>query len=279
MENKPTILYKYLTVIGAEKILGNCTLRFTPPNELNDPFEFMPGGYKDISKKAKSRIIRDLLLHDLEMAKEFALAIGKSIPKNRKERRELILSHNKEVIMHAEAVFSELQKRNWKKFVDESSKIYGITCFSEEYDNILMWSHYANMHKGVVIGFDVSILGSDLKLFRVQYSAQRPLLEISAYASKKEYEEAAIKLMKTKFCGWAYEHEWRCIQKLNNLTKSMDSQISYLYLKQIKRSAIKCVYLGAKISHEDEMKIRKLIQGTNCIKMIFSQNDYSIIPQ
>jgi hypothetical protein len=30
-----------------------------------------------------------------------------------------------------------------------------ISCFSTEYDNLLMWAHYANKHCGVVMKFDV----------------------------------------------------------------------------------------------------------------------------
>ncbi len=33
---------------------------------------------------------------------------------------------------------------------------YGVFCLSETRTNLLMWSHYANHHKGIVIGFDVT---------------------------------------------------------------------------------------------------------------------------
>ncbi len=32
----------------------------------------------------------------------------------------------------------------------------GVICFSSNYDNILMWSHYANNHKGICIEFDLN---------------------------------------------------------------------------------------------------------------------------
>lgn len=44
--------------------------------------------------------------------------------------------------------------------VNELSKTAGIVCFSATNDNILMWSHYADQHNGVVIGFDSGLLDS-----------------------------------------------------------------------------------------------------------------------
>ena len=35
---------------------------------------------------------------------------------------------------------------------------YGIISFTETYNNLLMWAHYANEHKGIVIEFDLSKL-------------------------------------------------------------------------------------------------------------------------
>jgi len=31
---------------------------------------------------------------------------------------------------------------------------YGVLCFSRRWNNILMWSHYADGHKGICLGFD-----------------------------------------------------------------------------------------------------------------------------
>jgi hypothetical protein len=37
----------------------------------------------------------------------------------------------------------------------ESFESYGVSCFSESWNSILMWSHYADRHKGICLGFDV----------------------------------------------------------------------------------------------------------------------------
>lgn len=40
-------------------------------------------------------------------------------------------------------------------FIDNRKNEIGVICFSESKDNLLMWSHYANEHKGAVIGLMV----------------------------------------------------------------------------------------------------------------------------
>ena len=43
-------------------------------------------------------------------------------------------------------------------FLKELSKSFGIICFSEIPDSLLMWSHYATNHQGFVFGFETEKL-------------------------------------------------------------------------------------------------------------------------
>ena len=58
---------------------------------------------------------------------------------------------------------------------------YGISCFSEQPANLLLWAHYADAHAGLVVGFDTthpefSKLG---RIFPIEYRATRPTLKPS----------------------------------------------------------------------------------------------------
>lgn len=69
-----------------------------------------------------------------------------------------------------------------KKFKDKIDAHFGITCFSKACDLPLMWSHYANKHKGFVIEYDLTKLTSNdvLKLpflLNVKYQSKRPRLD------------------------------------------------------------------------------------------------------
>src|SRR4029077_1056950 len=46
--------------------------------------------------------------------------------------------------------------REYKK---EMSKRFGLICFCEDWYNTLLWSHYADKHRGMCLGFDVDDRG------------------------------------------------------------------------------------------------------------------------
>jgi hypothetical protein len=91
-------------------------------------------------------------------------------------------------------------------FKTDMAKRYGVLCFSEDKTDLLQWAHYADRHKGVCLGFDVS--GSEAKFGRVQYVAQR-------FPFPEPLDEAFMwKLLSTKSEAWKYEKEWRVFLRL-----------------------------------------------------------------
>ncbi len=91
-------------------------------------------------------------------------------------------------------------------FKAEMARRFGVLCFSEEKADLLQWAHYADRHKGICLGFDVS--GSEGKFGRVQYVAKR-------FAFPQTRDEAFLwKLLSTKSEAWKYEKEWRVFLRL-----------------------------------------------------------------
>src|SRR5271155_2361889 len=39
---------------------------------------------------------------------------------------------------------------------DQTSALFGVVCFTERWDDILQWAHYADRHRGICLGFDVA---------------------------------------------------------------------------------------------------------------------------
>jgi hypothetical protein len=52
------------------------------------------------------------------------------------------------------------------------ARLYGLLCFSLTWHNPLLWSHYADRHRGLALGFDVA----EETLKPVSYVATRPTL-------------------------------------------------------------------------------------------------------
>lgn len=109
---------------------------------------------------------------------------------------------------------------------DSSGKSkYKMSCFCEEWDSILMWSYYANKHKGVCLEFDVSKLDKSYNLFEklrpVHYSLTRPPISDSV-------PEDRARCLLTKAAVWGHEHEWRLILSTTQEWLSFDC-ISAVY--------------------------------------------------
>jgi hypothetical protein len=105
--------------------------------------------------------------------------------------------------LHAQA-FDGIGKH--EGFKAEMARRYGVLCFSEDKTDVLQWAHYADRHKGICLGFDVS--GSQEKFGRVQYVEER-------FSFPESPDRAFMwKLLSTKSAAWEYEKEWRVFLRL-----------------------------------------------------------------
>ena len=105
-----------------------------------------------------------------------------------------------------------------------SKRFSTIACFSEDVKSILMWSHYADSHKGFALEYDFQpTLTKPLEkgaLFPVVYSDERldasvyitwEFLRIMGVASRNPDITSAFKVALHKSRLWEYEREWRLV--------------------------------------------------------------------
>jgi hypothetical protein len=101
--------------------------------------------------------------------------------------------------LHAQA-FDGTDKH--EGFKGEIARRYGVLCFSEDKTDVLQWSHYADRHKGICLGFDIS--GSEGKFGQVQYVSER-------FPFPDPPDQAFMwKLLSTKSVAWKYEKSGGC---------------------------------------------------------------------
>jgi hypothetical protein len=86
-----------------------------------------------------------------------------------------------------------------RAYKDQMGARFGVLCFSRHWHNPVLWSHYADRHRGICLGFDIDSRGAK----PVAYQAERPRLRIPPSCSD------ADQLLYTKFLNWQYEEEWR----------------------------------------------------------------------
>lgn len=132
-----------------------------------------------------------------------------------------------------------------------------ISCFSETYNSVLMWSHYANEHKGICIEYDLHALDDNKRsifnkrMHPVIYSnTVADITQVAIDTIFKSPPENIITYMLIKpaiykAIDWSYEKEWRIIlPKIQN--------------REIETPTPSKIILGARISEDDEEWVRKL---------------------
>ena len=153
-----------------------------------------------------------------------------------------------------------------------------ICSLSKVNDSLLMWSHYANNHKGVCVELNMAHVVNyvDGRCGRVvnnvglevQYKdiVQKP----DYFQNHQNYHEYQIS---TKAKDWEYEHEWRLyiidpslkyirLPFKPSSEKTYDWKITRVY-PQLGGECFESIYLGAMISDEDKQKTIKLARKLN----------------
>jgi len=130
------------------------------------------------------------------------------------------------------------QFRSWRTTM---AKEFGMLCFSRDWSNPVLWSHYANKHTGIAIGFEIP----PNLLMDVIYTATRPPPESiqRAYGTQAEGEEYVKTLLLMKYNDWSYEDEVRVFKDINEPDSS---------------TGIHFVDFG------DNLKVKEVIAGPLC---------------
>jgi hypothetical protein len=170
----PSILYKYrsLSAEGRDYTLRTISegqIWFSSLSQFNDPFE--------------ARVSVDMDGDDGAWRREF----GVPRPTNLK--------------------IDELVRELEQGIREDADKL-GMFCMSAKANDLLMWSHYADSHKGLCLGFRTT---GDSILWDAQpvdYSVDYPV--INYFRMSLEHRVRAMLLRKASH--WAYEEEWRAIR-------------------------------------------------------------------
>lgn len=132
---------------------------------------------------------------------------------------------------------------------NQFSKV-GVTCFSRNNSNLLMWSHYANSHKGICLEFD-STLEPFSKSFEVIYDSNIPVIESDLLFQEEHSLESFRKLLSFKSKDWEHEEELRLLHQEKNK--------KFVY----PRFALKAIYFGLKTNQTDLEIVCSLVKTHN----------------
>ncbi len=265
----PKSIFKY-------RELNTCSLRnlqedtvwLSDPSNFNDPYDCA----HTMDQDALSRVLAKEYLPQFFKEKGLQDQLGKEVLEKILQSDDSIISFmdamlSKEPEENREGIKSALlaaQRKMNEDMVKDSSKkmssAFKLCSFSERIDSMLMWSHYANYHKGFCIEYDIkSIPYGDFRarfLYPVIYSdnmvdaTEHILNGIDHEGFNNLYlNKAAL----VKATDWQYEREWRLLFA-NGI---MDKEQSYCMGKPI------ALYMGAKIRPEDQGTLVEICKSKN----------------
>lgn len=158
--NRPAQFYKYTSAETAVKILESSTFRYSSPLLFNDPFDVQIGLHFDfdvtqLPEKVWGRIERLVLQQERPVFPESSY-MGQSIAfmwdkKSthgfpREDMRSITLPGLSALVSGLIELQAQVQNL-WRQNFLPRLRVFSV---SENKDNLLMWSHYAKDHTGVV---------------------------------------------------------------------------------------------------------------------------------
>ena len=249
-------LYKYGRINEySEQLFSSATIWQASAAALNDPFECTPSF---------------VFTHDpVKISAQLVRVLRKNNP----------CFSDAAILDLANGIYLEGRHLNpdmWRALRDDLIDVYrnkvGLYCLTERRDSILMWSHYADEHKGYCLEFEATdyspVFGTAQQ---VSYSDAYP--EIDFYGSSA-FEKVRLSFL-TKFTDWSYEKEWRIFdhdggpgsrQYPSELLKS----ITFGIRMEDKHKAFIRKWLA---SRRTPVRLNQAIQGKDRFEILFEEID------
>lgn len=228
--NIPARLYKYKSFsVDSLDLLVSDKLYFADPTTFNDPLDCNPSVLNDIDSTYELNAILHKLVkdnHQTELekaAKKIRYRGPRTLEKiemlGENEARNLINNIAENVDFYG-ADFGDNASYHIKRYLLKNYEI-GVLSLAKTFNCPLMWSHYADQHKGFCIGYDVS--GNNSKdIYPVDYKGKRFIrtqqIHDMLFGSNENIRNAAKKeidnvILLSKAPSWKYEKEYRVINK------------------------------------------------------------------
>ena len=239
----PEHLYRFRSLDGESKewvkdSILNSMHYFSSPKAFNDPFDCRP--------------VFEFSATKAELIKYYEGVYSRQAPHMSREQRRA----------QARAKVSDPNSDprdpknlgTYHQMYDENvtSKI-GVLCLSAAPKDILMWSHYANSHRGICLQFFA--IGNALESSQpVRYKAVRPVVNPVSQSHDEMLDHAIF----TKSDHWEYEQEWRFIQYKRGAG-----------VYRTPREAPGGIVLGALIEQEDKRDVLEWVDSRDIPTKIF----------
>lgn len=272
--------YKYTTFESAKFILENQTFRYSCPLIFNDPFDCQAGLHLEFNAEHFANLF-------IDKVESIVRSSQPPVFKSFNDFSKMILSLRKHPSNYGfpkaylNKIKSSLTNSIAQKF-DETHKCFQnnwenelkkmrCLCLSGQNDNILMWSHYADHHKGVVIELSVAENESEKDPLWLAQPV-RYINKPEPLYNNELFDEILGITLKThkayldifgyvKYDVWKYENEWRVLELKEDSNRDLFEDNKY------HASTISSIIFGCNCPDKKISELINLVQ-TKCTHKI-----------
>ena len=254
MHDAPSVLYKY-RFFDPEgyhlQMIEKAQLWFTSAREFNDPFDSnLQYTFDDNPPGIRWEWTQNFLKRQFPHL-------------NDKQRHDLAVQRRQEIDKDPEYY-------DWyKKYYEETNyQKFGLCCLTPVKDDLLMWAHYSDNHRGFCVGIDTIKLSKFsnslarkellLDLVKVEYSEKMPDINFFSSMISEHSDQDMMTLLCTKSEHWRYEQEFR-LMYWDHINTALT----------IGHDAISEVILGCRIHDQNKKMVLSILSERNCSARVY----------
>jgi hypothetical protein len=188
--------------------------------------------------------------------------------KNRRLKVALFNDMNDPFELLAMELKNSKDRAEVRQLKKDTNAALGALCFSQCYGNPVLWSHYADKHRGICLGFDIR----DDRAHEIQYQGER-LQDIEKEFLEGESEILGHRLLTTKFEHWRYEDEVRMLLKL----EEAEHEDGYYFLPFGDALSLKEIILGVRCKLSSDELAKMVAKDAEISRAGLAPDSYKII--
>lgn len=184
--------------------LCNGKIYYSPPESFNDPLDCSPTIEQDVHYEMLNELYHKIVSSQFgaEAAMQKIQAIACQLEQYDKPQPYRALRE--------ECMYDDILESLKKYYCN-----YGVLSLTKKFDSPLMWSHYADQHRGLCIEYSV-VDDSGVTPLKVDYHAPRSISARKIFDWIKNNSDSVDnditqRYFLSKAKEWEYENEWRCI--------------------------------------------------------------------
>jgi hypothetical protein len=253
--------FKFATTEAALKIIEGRSLKWSSATAFNDPFDHQAGFSLDLEESHFAKLLTDSMLRVI--FSNAPISVGASARFTQMLLTLRLMRDRLQQNQIGRELYDaslEVAKNIREGINDFNAAIHAhllhsrVLCVTEAVNNVVMWSHYADQHRGVAfqLGCIESLDNRLLAAKRIEYTDK-----FIAFPSSTEYAQHLTgekpidmtalvwKIAFTKHLDWAYEREWRVHIPLLNERPEDDFSI-YTEPSEV----FQAMYIGCRMPQE-----------------------------